>query len=251
MSFSRFGLRLVRATVAKSTVAGSRGFSLVAHQGPRLGAGLLSASFQSKKFSTGTGSLPECLANEIAGEAADDEVDQEYIDIKAQIEKLFSIKEELGKGVVTLTRSAGGESIEVTFDVQDEAELEPDMEALEQEMKEGEDDEAPEMEFGINFDITITKKGGEKLVASCVASQNLVIESVRFVPAGVDPTDETLYGGPVFEHLDEVLQDAFYGYLADRKIDEDLCFFILSHSRQKEQKEYTNWLNKLLEFSEK
>ena len=37
-------------------------------------------------------------------------------------------------------------------------------------------------------------------------------------------------------------------YLADRNIDEDMSFFILSYSENKEQREYMNWLKKFMMF---
>eukprot|EP01032_Pedospumella_encystans_P000609 gene609-702_t len=59
----------------------------------------------------------------------------------------------------------------------------------------------------------------------------------------------TLYTGPNFEDLEESVQAAFYEYLTERNIDDDLSFFILAHSREKEQKEYINWLEKMQDFT--
>jgi hypothetical protein len=40
----------------------------------------------------------------------------------------------------------------------------------------------------------------------------------------------------------------FYTYLEERDIDQDFSYFVLAYSKQKEQKEYVNWLEKLTEF---
>lgn len=89
------------------------------------------------------------------------------------------------------------------------------------------------------------------MIVNCTASHDLRVKSVRHVSAGVAEDSKALFRGPVFEHLDYLLQDAFYAYLSDRNIDQELCFFMLSYSKQKEQSEYTNWLNQLLQFTEK
>jgi complement component 1 Q subcomponent-binding protein len=152
-----------------------------------------------------------------------------------------------------LKRQFKDETIEITFDCQDEAEVEMDEEAMEAASSgEGdEEEEAPQQEYGINFEVKITKPSGDMMSLMCTASEKLDIVSVRHIGAGKDSDDQDLYNGPVFDHLDEKLQDAFYAYLSDRNIDEDLCYFIMSYSRDKEQKEYQIWLQKLLKFSEK
>lgn len=216
--------------------------------------------------------LAEALASEITVEAAEDSIDPELEDIKKQILQNFTINDTAGRGIVTLKSIAGkntalnGDIIEISFDCQDEAETDDSLDDLAASMqeKEGQDGEEGDMEepvmsFGINFTATITKKNGDQLLLECVASEQLQIDNVQFIPAQhamksespVGDVDGTLYGGPVFEHLDESLQDAFYDYLEDRFIDQDLCFFVLSYARHKEQKEYVNWLNKVLEFVDK
>jgi complement component 1 Q subcomponent-binding protein len=153
-------------------------------------------------------------------------------------------------GTVHLSKKFKDETIDITFDCQDEAEMDMEDEAIDQAADTEDDEDMPEMEYGINFEVTITKPNGTKMVIACAASQKLVINTVRHIDADKDVADQELYGGPVFDHLDEQLQDAFHAYLSDRNVDEDLCFFILSFSREKEQKEYGAWLNKLLVFAE-
>ena len=59
--------------------------------------------------------MHEVLANEIAAEASNDEVDQEYLDAKKAVESTFKIHEKDGEGVVKLESKYKGETIEVTF----------------------------------------------------------------------------------------------------------------------------------------
>ena len=114
-------------------------------------------------------------------------------------------------------------------------------------------DEGDVMDYGINFQVKISKSDGSKLVVDCIAAKEMQIEGVQYVPTAYGATaeqEEEVYGGPVFDQLDETLQDAFYEYLADRKIDNDMSFFVLAHSRSKEQREYVNWINNVLAFAQ-
>ena len=209
--------------------------------------------------------LAEVLAGQIHEESSNDEIDQDLVDATAAVAKTWIIKDNVGKGVVTLSRAFKGENIEITFDCQDLAEEGDqgfDMDDMEQEEEggdekegEGEDDEEGDMdgmggETGINFDVVVTK-GDEKIVFNCVAYQQLQIDNVQFVPAGKELGDKELYGGPIFQDLDETLQEAMGNYLADRNIDDALCYFIAAYSTSKEQKEYVNWLNSVMKFVEK
>lgn len=56
------------------------------------------------------------------------------------------------------------------------------------------------------------------------------------------------YTGPVFESLDENLQDKFLGYLNSLGINEDLALFIESTSQDQEEVLYGNWLSKFSNF---
>lgn len=203
--------------------------------------------------------LDEVLAQEIAHENSEQEIDQEYLDIKRDIEKSFKIKEAVGESAVVLERKHKDEIITVKFDVQNETE--DDNMGGEEYDEEGNDDseynpdeydenDAGKVSYGIQFDVEI-EKNGNKIVIECIAGENLKITGITHVPAGRSTTDEKLYFGPSFGDLEGSLQDAFYDYLAERKIDDDLSFFVLSHSRTKEQAEYVNWLNKVLEFTAK
>ena len=194
-------------------------------------------------------SLSDALATEIAEEVAEESVDQELEDIKAQIKKSFSITDEAGKGVVHLHGTIRGSKVQVTFDCQDEADSGFDADGFSMPPEgdqQGSNDEVPSIDFGINFTVRISSSNGDKIIVDCVASQQLQVLNVQHVSAGKSDEDSELYGGPTFDQLSEGLQDAIYDYLEDHKIDDDMCFFVLSYSRAKEQTEYVNWLNALL-----
>jgi complement component 1 Q subcomponent-binding protein, mitochondrial len=151
-----------------------------------------------------------------------------------------------------MKREHKNESIEIIFDCQDEAD--PDEE--EEEPEENEDDEGSDAEAqdtavgaGINFKAIITKPSGEKVVIQCAAFENIKVDGVRYIAADKEVKDTTLYSGPVFDYLDDELQDAFYSYLSDRKIDDDLAHFITSYAVEKEQNEYAIWLRQLAAFT--
>ena len=221
--------------------------------------------------------LSEALASEIAVEAADDTIDAELEECKTTILNSFNITDIKGKGIVTLTSkntTISGETIVIQFDCQDEADNEVDnMEAFEnlrstltdtmedEEIGNGngdDNDEDDSLNFGINFTVTITKNDtGNKILVDCVAGQQIQISNIQYLnasaSANANADDEEIeaYGGPVFDQLEESLQDAFYDYLEDRGINDDMCFFVLTYSGHKEQQEYKYWLNNLLQFVEK
>ena len=59
------------------------------------------------------------------------------------------------------------------------------------------------------------------------------------------------YGGPVFQDLDEELQNQFHDFLAERGINSDLAGFIRPYIEFKEQKEYMGWLDSAASFISK
>lgn len=170
------------------------------------------------------------------------------LDVKKIIEKSFKIEDQPSNGVVRLTGSYKGEKIEVKFDCQDTE----DQEMEDQEEGEQTDDDDEEaglsMGVGISFEVSITK-GDKKMFILCSGGEQLMVRNIRMLRA--DQTGESVdcYGGPTFEDLEESLQDELLNYLADRNINDDLAFFVLSYGREKEQKEYLRWLKSVEEFT--
>ena len=112
-----------------------------------------------------------------------------------------------------------------------------------------EDAESLDDKFGIHFEVSIAKKSNkDKVMFSCLAThQQPKILHISFISSLVGD-DGTAYGGPRFEDLDPAVQGGFQQYLAERGIDDDLSFFIIQHSRYKEESEYLNWLKTLNDF---
>lgn len=59
------------------------------------------------------------------------------------------------------------------------------------------------------------------------------------------------YGGPVFQDLDEELQNKFHEFLEERGFTSDLANFIRPYVEFKEQKEYMGWLDSAASFISK
>lgn len=153
-----------------------------------------------------------------------------------------------------MKREHKNESIEIIFDCQDEADgddsddVDEEEEPAEEEKSDEEVEESAGLS-GINFKAIITKPSGEKIVLQCAAFETIKVNGVRHISADKEMKDTTLYSGPVFDYLDDELQDAFYSYLSDRKIDDDLAHFITTYATEKEQNEYAHWLRQLAAFT--
>lgn len=185
--------------------------------------------------------LAETLQKELKHEQGEQEVDQEFVDIQKLVLKSFKLHDNVGEGIVKLTREHKGESIEVIFDCQD---IEED------EIETLEEGEEPELEVGINFEVVISKAATQsKIVVECLGTaEGTSIRNIRNLPIDQPLEDVNGYNGPTFEDLDEELQQGFSEYLEARKIDSDFGYFVLAYATDKEQREYVNWLNKLHDF---
>ena len=167
----------------------------------------------------------------------------------------FALCETEGDAEVTLTRSFDeNEEITVTFIAQEEPydddvldEDEFDEEPLDDELDLDEDEEG----IAINFNVVVSKKDGlSHLDFDCVTDGEII--EIRHV--GYEAFDEdnpiigTAYSGPNFEDLEETVQDKFHDYLEERGINADLASYIVEAHVDKEQREYTNWLEKVSRF---
>lgn len=59
--------------------------------------------------------------------------------------------------------------------------------------------------------------------------------------------DSSVYRGPIFSDLDPALQCELKQFLASRGIEENFTNFVLLHLHRKEQDQYMNWLQKLID----
>ena len=90
------------------------------------------------------------------------------------------------------------------------------------------------------------------MVFDCCAAMHVIVKRVAVHNVSTlleSNTDvSALYRGPDFDRLDDGFQLAFSHFLEERGIDEDMSFFILSYSQQKEQQDYVDWLQKISAF---
>ncbi|POM77395.1 Mitochondrial glyco protein [Phytophthora palmivora] len=194
-------------------------------------------------------SFASILNREIKEEKANCFEEQELEDLRAQVEKVFKVQETPGCMDILLQGTVGDDSIKIKFNAQDTIELEDeedydDVDEDEQEQDEDYDeDDEDEGELPVHrftADVTRDNKG---LQFDCVASSNLTVERVRYLSDfEKDAEDETLYFGPSFIDLELDVQDKFYNYLAERKIDDELAQFITQFADLKEQREYLAFL---------
>lgn len=82
---------------------------------------------------------------------------------------------------------------------------------------------------------------------------SLEVTEVTLTP--VDEDDEAFsevpYQGPRFEELDGALQNEFLHYLDERGINRDLAIYLSALNFDKEQREYTSWLERVQKFVNK
>ncbi|KAG1684795.1 hypothetical protein DVH05_009404 [Phytophthora capsici] len=191
-------------------------------------------------------SLASMLNREIQEEKANCFEEPELEDLRLKVEQVFKLQESSGCMDILLQGTVGDDSIKIKFNAQDTVELEEEEEYEgdeEEESEEYDEDEEAEDELpGVRFTADITREN-KGLQFDCVASSNLTVERVRYLSDfAKDAEDETLYFGPNFIDLELDVQDKFYSYLADRKIDDELAQFITQFADLKEQREYLTFL---------
>uniref|UniRef100_A0AAV1U7R3 Mitochondrial glyco protein n=1 Tax=Peronospora matthiolae TaxID=2874970 RepID=A0AAV1U7R3_9STRA len=204
-------------------------------------------------------SLVSVLNRELQEEKANCFEEPELEKLRVKVEKVFKLQESSGCMDIFLQGSVGDDAIKIKFNAQDTVELDDEDEGYDEEdeddevqvqdQEEEDDDDEEEDELpGVRFtaDVTRDNKG---LQFDCVAGSNLTVERVRYLSDfAKDAEDETLYFGPDFIDLELDVQDKFYGYLAERKIDDELAQFISQFADLKEQREYLSFLEDAASF---
>ncbi|KAJ3197096.1 Mitochondrial acidic protein mam33 [Irineochytrium annulatum] len=206
------------------------------------------------RFGEGDSFLAHKLKEELKFEK--EEADKEAGDFVNDFKKrgLFKIEDKLGDKEVTLVRTKGNEKISVIFSTDslpDSADVDESEEGMEPEP--------------VEVTVIVEKtSGGEDhgalQFATAVTEDTFFIESVSYFNSSKLTADETAegdwqrrgrYGGPVFQDLDEELQDKFHDFLKERGFDEDLAVFITQYVNYKEQNEYTEWLKQVANWVSK
>ncbi|KAJ3309184.1 Mitochondrial acidic protein mam33 [Blyttiomyces sp. JEL0837] len=173
--------------------------------------------------------------------------------VKAFNEKgLFKIEDKVGEKEVTLVRNFGNEKISVIFSTDSLTE--------QQEFDDADEDDNPSIPISLTVLVekrTPTEDSGALDLAVTLQDQSFFIDTVSFSPSSALISDQTAegdwqrrgqYGGPVFQDLDEGLQDQFHSFLTERGFDAALAEFIPAYVEYKEQNEYAEWLKRVAQW---
>lgn len=148
----------------------------------------------------------------------------------------FTLTESSGDTLMTLSKNYKDEAVLVDIIVNDQPEEEPF------ETEDGELD----VDVGVEFNVTINRGKGVELVFECKSDGSYVdLLHVGLEPEDDEDMDDALYTGPVFDELDEELQEQFVAYLEERGITADLGEYLMQLVHDKEQREYMDWLEKV------
>ena len=174
----------------------------------------------------------------------------------------FEMIETDGDCEITLVRAFGDdEEIAVTFNATEDPYEEDEYFASEVDGAAGEADEEDE-DVTIHFSVSVSRGDGhEGLEFSCATDGETVeVRNVRYESLGggasgdgeADEDDEdayfSSYPGPNYDELDESVQEEFHKYLEARGIDATLANYIAEVHVDKEQREYTRWLENVANF---
>lgn len=167
---------------------------------------------------------------------------------------LRQVADKTGEKLVKLTRTMGNETISVVFatDSMSESEWEAEEAAEEEDMPSS---------FVVRCTAHVSKKDAGTLeFALTITDGQFLIDAVNLGSdsslmledtAEADWKRNGLYGGPIFEELDEDLQSLFGKYLEERGFNPELADFIAEYIEYKEQIEYTRWLQGVADFVSK
>ena len=173
----------------------------------------------------------------------------------------FEIIETDGDCEITLVRAFGDdEEIAVTFNATEDPYEEDEYFVSDADgaaTNEAEDDDE---DVTIHFSVSVSRGDGhEGLEFSCATDGETVeVRNVRYEAIGgggggeADEDDEdeyfSSYPGPNYDELDESVQEEFHKYLEARGIDATLANYIAEAHVDKEQREYTRWLENVANF---
>jgi hypothetical protein len=167
-------------------------------------------------------------------------------DVQSGPPEPFSLTEVEGDTLMTLTRQYGDETVCVDIMVNDQLEKDEEPVAFE-------DEETGEIEFDVSVDfvVSILKNDCDyELVFECSSDGSFIeILRVSLEPEDEDEAeDEALYTGPIFDELDDTVQDAMYAFLEERGITPTLGEYLINLSNDKEQRMYMDWLDNMARF---
>lgn len=154
----------------------------------------------------------------------------------------FTLRENAGDTMLTLSRAYGAETVNVDLHVNNQPSPSDEDEV--------EDAEEAQQLNTVVFNVHVTK-GETSLVFECESDgQFVAINHLSYEPkAGID--SESTYTGPVFDELDEALQEELRSYLSERGISPELGEYLRHLVYDKEVREYQDWLQRVHDFVSK
>ena len=183
-------------------------------------------------------------------------------DLKSLLQKTgFSLQSTPGDQETVLVKKVGLETIKVAFNVSAPQSALDEMEEEMEDLEAAEEDMEP---VDVTIDIAKQSKDGSDLgtmtfFAAADYNNEFYVTQVEFTADSQLASDRSAqaeldrrvkYMGPVYEDLDDTLQEQFAQYLESRGMTPELCEFIHGFSEWKEQNEYMRWLGAVQKFVE-
>ena len=172
----------------------------------------------------------------------------------------FEMIETDGDCEITLVRAFGDdEEIAVTFNATEDPYEEDEYFVSDADGAATNEAEDEDEDVTIHFSVSVSRGDGhEGLEFSCATDGETVeVRNVRYEAIGggggeADEDDEdayfSSYPGPHYDELAESVQEEFHKYLEARGIDATLANYIAEAHVDKEQREYTRWLENVANF---
>ncbi|GLT92598.1 hypothetical protein SLE2022_104290 [Rubroshorea leprosula] len=194
-----------------------------------------------QRFSTATAkksSSDESLIQVLESEIVCAEEDRSAEQVDAPDGFPFEVQDTPGERTVCLTRKYQDEIINVNVDLPN---------ALDQPEHDDED-EGEESQTSVPMVVSVSKGNGVCLEFGITASPDQISIDSLSVKKPEASEDELAYEGPDYSDLDENLQKAFEKYLEIRGITTYTTNFMLSYMKDKDNREYLQWLRELKNF---
>ncbi|GAX82239.1 hypothetical protein CEUSTIGMA_g9667.t1 [Chlamydomonas eustigma] len=207
--------------------------------------------------STVTGSLISVLKDEIKYEREYYRKPEELLEAPPND---FEIDNPPGKNSFYLLKEHSKESIEIEVDLDNQPSDQLNDEDEEGETSVLEGEEEMEDNSFVRFKVSVSK-GGSALLFVCESDgDTLAINHIAFERKVLSEEEEEEeeeeededgspdYTGPVFEELDDTLQQAFLDYLEERGVNAELGWYLKMMHEDKLASEYQAWLGKVKDF---
>lgn len=146
-----------------------------------------------------------------------------------------------GTTVISLTREEGKEQLIVQVVLDEQSDTVDDEEEF--------DDQLDELDMISLIRFTVTVMKGDKVLSfECQTNGELIVINALALDDGAGGDNGPTYTGPLYDDLDETLQQAFVDYLEERGVNIELGQYLLALANDKMQCEYMGWLKRMKEF---